>query len=448
MPRRLLLLIFLVSSIAGYATHIRGGQIRVVSSNGLTCSIEMRLLTNTGSEIKAGEGLFDFGDGTSVTTETKNHVLVPGQPGVGLVVYNFVHTYPAYGTYILSYLEPNLNGGILNVPNSVETRFFIKSQIILSPNHSGSSPNFQTDPIFTCPAGRTYSFSTAAIDDSTSNNFFYKYSLVPPEKDKGAVILGYSVPGNLAINNENGIVTWDTKWQGEYTAGMFWIVVKVEKYSSTWQFEGYVLRALQIIVEDSDSKIGLTSSVADADNKVVVPDGQERKVKVILSDNSSVSNLNFDLYYNTILKNNISMTQYDSIAVDRKLRVAVLTLKTTLQVLSDLPYPITLRGRASYRTDITFLYMTKNGDLPDLPVGLPDENTVTVYPNPFHSEVYVDGTTSSEATFINSLGQPVMKSPVQQGQPVNTTSLPAGFYLLKITHPDGVVRKFKLIRDR
>src|SRR5688572_26367225 len=99
MRRQALVLIFLLSSIAGYGTHIRGGQIRVVSTNALTCRIELRLLINTLSEVKAGEGTFDFGDGTTVTTPTHESVAVPGLQDVGVAVYTFDHEYATIGAY-------------------------------------------------------------------------------------------------------------------------------------------------------------------------------------------------------------------------------------------------------------------------------------------------------------------------------------------------------------
>jgi hypothetical protein len=450
MLKQILAIIFFVSPIVAYCTHIRAGQIRVTSTDGLKCRIEMRILTNTASDIRTGEGVFSFGDGSTLTTGTKENTPVPGQPGVGLVVYIFEHTYAAAGTYILSYLEPNLNGGILNVPNSVETRFYIEASVGISPTVSYSSPNFPTEPIIFCPSRRSYSFSTAAIDDSAPNNFYYKYSLITPKKEKNQIIGGYIKPENLTINQDNGIVTWDTKFNGEYVAGMFWITVRIDKYLNDGTNLGYVERATEIIVEDSDSKIDLTSSVSAPNNSLIITEGQERKIKVILSDKNTVAGLRFDLYRSIVIKDNISITQYDSASGDQKLRVAILTLKTTSNVLSDLPYPITLSGYASYRIDITFLFRTRDIPLPPPPpvvVGLVDQEILRVYPNPFRSEIYVEGIMPAEATFVNSLGQVVMRSSLHEGGPVNTTNLPAGFYLLRVIGRDGIGRMFKVVRD-
>ena len=48
------------------ATHLRAGEITVqrLSCTGLTFRITITVYTNTGSDIKFGEGLLDFGDGS------------------------------------------------------------------------------------------------------------------------------------------------------------------------------------------------------------------------------------------------------------------------------------------------------------------------------------------------------------------------------------------------
>jgi hypothetical protein len=454
MNLRLLLVILILSPIIGYATHMRGGQIRVVSSNGLKVFIEMRLFTYTGSPIKAGDGIFDFGDGTTEMTPTKESTVLPGQSDTGIAIYTMEHTYAAAGTYRLSYMEPNLNGGILNMFNAVETRFYVESSFVLTPGTSVSSPDFPTEPIMLCQVGREYSFSTAAIDDSTSNEFYYKYQLVAPKKERNAPVGNYVFPDSIKVNRDNGLITWNTKFKRAYVQGLYLISVRVEKYNKSDLFLGYVERLVQIIVEDNETEFKLTSTVNDSSKRVVVTDGQQKKIKVLLTDKNGMKNLSFDLHFNKIIKDNISFTQYDSTGAGGKYRVGVVTLKTTAGMVNDLPYPITLRGHASYLTDVTFLYMTKSIDLPgyepggpDQVVGLPDEPELTVYPNPFNSEVFVDGTSATEVTFLNAAGQVVMKTPLRHGQPLNTSSLPSGFYLLRITDKNGVNTHMKLVRQ-
>jgi hypothetical protein len=444
MMKRLFACIVLLLPIAVCASHLRGGQIKV-TSDGLQCHIELRLLTNTGSPILAGGGVIDFGDGTVATTETKANVIIKDQPSLGVVVYTFDHTYALPGAYLVWYSEPNLTAGILNMTNSDETRFSVETFIQPTPSQSFASPDFPTDPIFVWPSQHKYSFSTAAIDEDPLNEYYYKYSLVTDP----AGVHGYEIPDGLTVNEDTGIITWDTKFHGQYSAGLFWIAVRVWKLNKNNQYLTYAVRAIQLTVEDSGSRIDLLST-ADPKDKVVVANGQQRKIKLILMDDKAVDSLRFDIYHNKLIDKNISFNQYDSVSDDLKFKLATLSLNTSADIASDLPYAVTIRGHASYIADVTFLYMTKDVDLPkpiDVVSGLPDKEQMKVYPNPFHSEVYISGAISSDALFINSLGHEVMRSSLQEGRPVNTTGLPAGFYILQVTDGNGRNTSFKVIRN-
>lgn len=432
MLRLLLFVTFLLSPFLALSTHIRAGQIRIVSTSNLTVRFQVRMLTDMKSEIRFGEGVFNFGDGATVTSPD-----LPNNPTnqntVGFVEWYTEHTYSNYGTYIVSYLEPNLTGGMINLFNSVETRFYIESGFTLSPGSSFESPAFPTDPIFLCPLGRTYSFSTATVDSAADN--YYKYTLPAQAlKDKDQPIQGYTIPENFKINETNGLVSWDTKYKGVFTQGEFWIWIKIDKYNKTGFHLGFVIRAIQIIVEERDTELEISSSVTDPDKRIVVTDGQEKKIKVLLYNDRSSTKLGFEVYYSQGIKGNIVVSQYDSIKSGRTFRVAVLTLKTTSNILSDFPYTISLRGNSDVSMDISFLYLTKDVPFPPQPtqpVGLGDDRIFSVYPNPFYSELYVEGLPSTEAVLINASGQVVMKLNLRDGQPINTASLPHGLYILK-----------------
>src|ERR1041385_7632521 len=364
MSKRLFALIFFLLPVLTGATHLRGGQITIASTSGFTCTIEVRVFINTASEVKFGEGTLNFGDGTTNITPTINSTRLPAEgDNLGVVVYQVVHTYAEPGFYVVSYTEPNLTQGILNVSNSGETRFYIETGINIDPRFSSfSSPRFPANPIFSGQSASEYSFSTAAIDDDESNEVFYKYSLVTNPK----IAAIFEVPGNMAINENNGMITWDTKFHDQYYAGLFWIPVRVEKYSKSGQYYGYAVRAIQIDIDSSgDSTIDLSSSVNDPDNKLVVTDGHQKTIKLILSTQRTSSTTNLDIYYNKAIANNVLLSQHDSL--NGYFIIATLQLTTTPDIVSDLPYPITIRGRANYSKDITFLYMTKDVDLPKLP---------------------------------------------------------------------------------
>src|SRR5882672_6402890 len=133
----LFVLLVLFASFSAQATHLRAGEITIrrESCNSLTFIITITVYTNTGSEIKFGDGVLDFGDGSNpFTTPTVDNTLRPDLgPNIGTVSYSTSHTYSGPGRYVISYLEPNRNAGILNMFNSVETRFYMESTISIDP---------------------------------------------------------------------------------------------------------------------------------------------------------------------------------------------------------------------------------------------------------------------------------------------------------------------------
>ncbi|MEQ8424924.1 MAG: gliding motility-associated C-terminal domain-containing protein, partial [Cyclobacteriaceae bacterium] len=121
----------------GNATHLRAGEITIqrLSCTSLTFRICITVYTNTGSDIKFGEGLLDFGDGSKPhqTPIVENTLRPDLGPEVATVTYCINHTFGGPGKYTISYLEPNRNAGILNMINSVDTRFYLETVINIDP---------------------------------------------------------------------------------------------------------------------------------------------------------------------------------------------------------------------------------------------------------------------------------------------------------------------------
>lgn len=141
-----------ISPTVSWATHLRAGEITVERLNctSLTFSICITVYTNTGSEIKFGDGNLDFGDGSKphVTPSVDNTKRPDLGPNVGTVRYCINHTYSGPGKYIISYGENNRNGGILNIFNSVETKFYVETVINIDPLLGCSnSPRLLVPPI-------------------------------------------------------------------------------------------------------------------------------------------------------------------------------------------------------------------------------------------------------------------------------------------------------------
>lgn len=274
LTHRLLGLLFaiLFFSIQANATHLRAGEITLdrVSCTDLTFKITITVYTDTGSPIKFGGGTLDFGDGSEpLLTPTIENTRRPDLgPEIGIVTFTTTHTFGGPGKYVISYLEANRNDGILNISNSVETRFYVETQIIIDPFLGCSNtPRLLVPPIDKGCTGAAFYHNAGAYDPDGDS---ISYEMTVPKRDKGVFVNGYQDPNakdfytSLDYNaaNENGdgpptfsidpttgTLLWDAPGAaGEYNIAF--LIKEWRKINGIWIQIGYVVRDMQIIVED------------------------------------------------------------------------------------------------------------------------------------------------------------------------------------------------------
>jgi len=272
-----ILLIFVFAHSAD-ATHLRAGEITITrqSCTSLTFTITITVYTNTGSGIRFGDGILDFGDGTKpVTTPTRDNILRPDLgPGIGTVSYSTTHTFSGPGRYVVSYLEPNRNAGILNMFNSVETRFYMESSVSIDPFVGcDNSPRLLVPPIDKACTGAAFYHNPGAYDPDGDS---LSYEFTTPKRDKNIPVNNYRDPNvrefydriglnygtanetqngqpTFTINSVTGTIIWDAPGvSGEYNIAF--IVKEWRKLNGTWINLGYVVRDMQIIVDDCRNK--------------------------------------------------------------------------------------------------------------------------------------------------------------------------------------------------
>jgi len=441
MKKIAVLVIFTMQTVLCLSTHIRGGQITIRHVSGLTSEITLTAYTNAGSPVNFGGGTLSFGDGSPNTTVPLSPSEQTIYPTVGIVQFTTTHTYAEPGFYVVSYFEHNLNAGILNLYNSVETPFIIESGFNANPvnNPNYSFPQFETIPIFIFPTKKAYAFSTALVDSGHR----YSYQLVAP---KGAQ--GYQRPESLSINPNNGLITWDTKFQNAYIAGEYYFMAKITQYDENGNQLGYVTRGLQVILEGSDSRISISNPITDPDGRIVVLENQQQTIKLILADSTAADTVYWNVYFDAKLAAAVSFTQYDSATASRKIKVVLLTLHSTSDIVRDYPYLISLRGTSWIQKDVNFLFFTRDIPLPVI-TGLPrrSEKEISLYPNPFTNFIYFNGLGSAGGTLevIKLPGQAILQTHVDPGQPLDTTLIPPGVYVLQIN--DGsTMSKLKAVK--
>jgi len=184
------LVLTLVAHTHVKATHLRAGEITLerVSCTGLTFKITINIYTDTGSPIKFGDGILDFGDGSKITTPSIDNTLRPDLgPEVGFVRFTIEHTFGGPGRYVISYLEANRNAGVLNMTNSVDTRFFIETSITIDPFLGCSNtPVLLVPPVDKGCTGVAFFHNPGAFDpDGDSISF----ELTIPKREKETNVL-------------------------------------------------------------------------------------------------------------------------------------------------------------------------------------------------------------------------------------------------------------------
>jgi hypothetical protein len=386
---------------AARATHLRSGEIQVrqLSPDGLTVEVTIVVYTNTiNTAVLFGgdQDRLDFGDGTSLLIPEQQNVLQPSLgSGVAMASYTIAHTYASQGAYLITYAEQNRNEGVLNMDESVNTMFYIETLITLKPGISYRTPDFLLPSIHHAVAGKPFSLSLSCVD-SMGHQLFYE--TFTPKRAKNATVTNYTLPENFEINSFNGLITWDTKFNGAYTAGEYGFAVRV------WQFDlegvviGYITRDFQVILEDGTSDGEIVDNVdLDENNRIYVPEDNTFELKVVATatetDNVMLS------AYSELSEDVFQFTTYDSTTDEGiSLKAAKLVVQNSNEIVRDLPYVITIRSRFEsdgtvLANDLNYLFYTKDTELvmPEHPV-TSTENEVSkaffVYPNPTRDLIY------------------------------------------------------------
>ncbi|MFK7757923.1 MAG: gliding motility-associated C-terminal domain-containing protein, partial [Flavobacteriales bacterium] len=175
--------------------------------------------------------------------------------GVGedsqLNYYTDIHTYPGIGNYIISMEDPNRNGGVINMDESISQVFYIESMLSISAfgGHNNSVSLLYPAKDEAC-TGSPWEHNPGAFDIDGDS---LVYSLIPCKGLQGLDIPSWVIP-NL-IPGSDGIsdtftinpVTGTIEWDSPVVAGEYNIAIKIEEYRNQ-NLVGYVIRDMQINV--------------------------------------------------------------------------------------------------------------------------------------------------------------------------------------------------------
>lgn len=233
-------LLFFLSGKAN-ATHVRAGELIFWQISEKT--YEIQLITYTDSKgIDRREVEINFGDNTTETVPRSEKTYLGNE--VIKNVYRTTHTFPGCKTYVISHMDRNRNAYIVNIDNSVNTAFYIETELYIPCKGGNRSPLLLQPPIdFGC-TGHIFVHNPNAYDPDGDS---LRFSLITPRQDKNMDVFNYRqppAPNDFTLNPATGQLIWDyPAREGDYN-----IAILIEEYRNGKRI-GSVVRDMQIIVK-------------------------------------------------------------------------------------------------------------------------------------------------------------------------------------------------------
>ena len=269
-----------------HATHNRAGEIIYSQIGELTIRATIITYTRTSSVDADRDSLtMLWGDGTQEAIQRSNGIGSVLEGDIKLNYYIAEHTYPARGTYTMSFTDPNRIDGIVNVnaPNSIEVPFYVQTTFtFLNSQFQGSNSSVQLlkEPIdFGC-VGQPFVHNPNAFDPDGDS---IGYELVVPQEAPGFPVPKYKYPDEIVIGPFNQIyldpITGDFRWESPQIVGEYNIAIKISEYRQGVLI-GSVIRDMQIFVDACDNQPPTIESIEE----ICVVAGEVVRIPMIIDD--------------------------------------------------------------------------------------------------------------------------------------------------------------------
>jgi len=249
-----LTILFFLSTFVLLATHQKAAEITYEHIEGRRFAFTLTTFTYSRSFADRPfltiqwRGLMG-GGGAQTVARTRNPAEYVGNL-TNINIYTFEIEFPNDGTFFISMEDPNRNGGVINLPNSINIPIFVETMLVISsamaPN---SSPILLNPPIDVGCFGIPFMHNPGAFDpdgDSLSFRFI---------NCRGAG--GLDIPGFRLPSASNSItldaVTGDLIWDSPETIGDFNIAILIEEFRNGVRI-GSVMRDMQISVQHCDNR--------------------------------------------------------------------------------------------------------------------------------------------------------------------------------------------------
>ncbi|MBK8807726.1 MAG: gliding motility-associated C-terminal domain-containing protein [Bacteroidales bacterium] len=248
--KHLLYILFLLLTTSLFATHNRAGEITYKQISNFTYEITLTTYTYTPSSANEYRDsiLIAFGDGTYSYIQRISREYLPDDYTKN--TYKVTHSYSGAGSYEIIMEDPNRNQGILNVFDSVNIPFSVKTLLTIDPIlGANNTPLLLNPPVDKAAVGEIFIHNPAAYDPDGDS---LAYRLTVCAGEGGIAIPQYSFPpasNTFFIDSISGDLIWDAPTE----IGKYNVAIVVEEWRSGVKI-GEVVRDLQIDVFQTKNK--------------------------------------------------------------------------------------------------------------------------------------------------------------------------------------------------
>ncbi|MBN2893095.1 MAG: gliding motility-associated C-terminal domain-containing protein [Bacteroidales bacterium] len=247
MKRLIFLTIIIFSGINLFATHNRAGQIVYEHVSGYTYKITITTYTYTLSQADRDSLPIDFGDGSQDIAPRTQKTTLPNNYFEN--IYEINHTFPGPGTFSLVVEDPNRNEGVINIPNSVNVIFALKTTLQINPflGHN-DAPVLLNKPIDKAALNQIFIHNPGAYDPDGDS---LSYKMDTCRYTAGEKIPSFSLPAastSIIVDEITGDLIWDSPVQ----IGIYNVALRIEEWREGVKISS-IIRDIQIEVEETDN---------------------------------------------------------------------------------------------------------------------------------------------------------------------------------------------------
>jgi len=260
--------VFLLLGRVGLATHNRAGEITYRQISELTFEITITTFTYTLSAADRNSLEVNWGDNTLSVAPRIEELYLPNFYKRNKYV--TTHIYPGPGIYEIVVQDPNRNYGVLNIPNSVNVVFSIKTTLLINPAiGNNNTPILLNPPIDRAALNHIFVHNPSAFDHDGDS---LSYSLTVCTREDGIPIDNYTLPPSsdtLFVDPVTGDLVWDSPvYDGpddieeEGFKLIYNIAMNIEEWRNGIKI-GNIVRDMQIEVYNSDNNPPVNPEIPD-----------------------------------------------------------------------------------------------------------------------------------------------------------------------------------------